>query len=170
MTSAALERYADVFRALDNAGVRYVVVGGLAVVLRGHPRMTVDLDVVVDLAPGPAERAMDALSSLGLLPRLPVAARDFANPELRQQWVTQRHLQVFSLYDPTDPFREVDVFAVEPRPFEELVGGSSLLEVGGLCVRVASLEHLIEMKQTAGRTRDLEDVRALQRLLEEQET
>ena len=167
MTSAALRRYAGVFRALDDAGVRHVVVGGLAVVLRGHARMTVDLDVVVDLAPGPAGRAMDALSSLGLLPRLPVAARDFADPRLREQWVTQRHLQVFSLYDPTDPFREVDVFAVEPRPFEELVAASSLLEVGGIPVRVASLEHLIEMKEAAGRPQDLQDVRALQRLLRE---
>ena len=138
MTSAAHGRYAGVFRALDDARVRYVVVGGLAVVLHGHPRMTVDLDVVVDLAPGPASRAMDALTSLGLLPRLPVTARAFADPEQRQQWVAQRNLQVFSLYDPADPFREVDVFAVEPRPFEELVAESSLLEVSGSAVRVAS--------------------------------
>ena len=83
--------------------------------------------------------------------------------------MAERNLQVFSLYDPVDPFREVDVFAVEPRPFEELVAASSLLEVGGAAVRVASLEHLVEMKQAAGRPQDVEDVRALRRLLQERD-
>ncbi len=41
--------YEPVLAALDAAGVRFVVVGGVAVVLHGHPRMTADLDLVVDL-------------------------------------------------------------------------------------------------------------------------
>lgn len=40
-----------VLSALDAAGVRYLVVGGVAVVLHGHPRMTADLDLVLELAP-----------------------------------------------------------------------------------------------------------------------
>ena len=42
--------YDDVFRSLTAAGVSFVVVGGVAVVLHGHARMTVDLDLVIDLA------------------------------------------------------------------------------------------------------------------------
>jgi hypothetical protein len=41
--------YDDVFRALHAARVRYVVVGGTAVVLQGHARLTVDPDSFVDL-------------------------------------------------------------------------------------------------------------------------
>jgi hypothetical protein len=47
--------YDDVFAALHRAGVRFVVVGGVAVVLQGHIRTTVDLDLVVDLAADAAE-------------------------------------------------------------------------------------------------------------------
>ena len=38
-----------VFSALEQARVRYLVVGGVAVVLHGHLRVTADLDLVVDL-------------------------------------------------------------------------------------------------------------------------
>jgi len=165
-TTPGTGRYLAVFRALEAAGVRYVVVGGLAVVLHGHPRMTVDLDVVVDLAPEPAARAMEVLSSLGLLPRLPVPSSAFADPAVRSRWVRERNLQVFSLYDPADPFREVDVFATEPLPFDELFAASDVLTVDSTPVRVASLEHLIAMKTAVGRPQDVEDVRALERLRE----
>ena len=164
MSSARTSRYVDVFRALDDAGVRHVVVGGLAVVLHGHARLTVDLDLVVDLAPDPAARAMQVLTSLGLLPRLPVDARTFADATVRQQWVQERNLQVFSLHDPADPFREVDVFATTPVPFEELFADADLVRVDDVLVRVASVPHLIVMKEAAGRPQDVQDVAALRRL------
>lgn len=157
--------YDDVFSALDAAAVRYVVVGGVAVVLRGHARLTVDLDLVIDLAVAPATAAIDALLSLGLLPRIPVNAHDFANPEVRSGWVEQRNLQVLSFYDPADLLREVDVFAAYPLPWEELVRDAETVRVGGLAVPVASIPHLIRMKQAAGRPQDLSDVAALRELL-----
>ena len=40
--------FEPVFRALNDAGVRYVIVGGFATVLHGHPRLTADIDLVLD--------------------------------------------------------------------------------------------------------------------------
>ena len=156
--------YAEVFAALAATGVPYVVVGGTAVVLQGHARMTVDLDLVVDLQPDSVRRVLTALLELGMQPRLPVDPYDFADPEIREQWRTQRNLTVFSLYDPSDPLREVDLFAQDPLPFADLVGQAGTVDVAGVPVPVASLEHLIAMKQAVGRPRDLEDVAALRRL------
>lgn len=147
--------YDEVFAALDSAGVRYVVVGGVAVVLQGHPRMTVDLDLVIDLAEDQALRAVEALASLGLLPRLPVDARDFAIESKRRDWVETRNMQVFSFYDPTNPLREVNVFADYPLEFEELVADARAVNLNGRAVPVASIEHLIQMKQVAARPHDL---------------
>lgn len=48
--------YEPIFSRLNEQGGRYLVVGGLAVVLHGHARLTVDLDRVVDLAPEAARR------------------------------------------------------------------------------------------------------------------
>jgi hypothetical protein len=156
--------YDEVFRALDAASVRYVVVGGTAVVLQGHARLTIDLDLVVDLSPQELSAALDALAGVGLLPRLPVDPQAFADPETRRRWVQERDLRVFSLYDPSSPRREVDLFATEPLPFEELYAEASTFVLAGATVRVASRRHLIAMKRLAGRPRDLDDAAVLEAL------
>jgi len=156
--------YDDVFAALHRAGVQYVVVGGVAVVLQGHLRTTVDLDLVVDLAAEAASKAVAALTELGLEPRLPVPAADFADPEIRRTWVAERNLQVFSFYDPKNPMREVDVFATEPVPLQTLLADAATVDIGGTPVAVASRRQLIAMKRRAGRPQDLADVAALEAL------
>jgi hypothetical protein len=69
--------FEPIFEALDAAGVRYVAVGGVAVVLHGHARLTADLDLAVDLAAGPAAAAIAALTGIGFRPRAPVDPIDF---------------------------------------------------------------------------------------------
>jgi hypothetical protein len=69
-----------IFAVLQRAGVRYLVVGGVAVVLHGHPRFTADLDLVVALDPKNARAAIEALGVLGYRPRAPVSGALFADP------------------------------------------------------------------------------------------
>jgi len=156
--------YDDVFIALHGARVRFVVVGGTAVVLQGHARLTIDLDLVLDLAAEPAAAAIHVLTELGLRPRLPVPAADFADEATRRDWVEHRNLQVFSLFDPDRPAREVDLFATEPLPLDELERDATVFPISGVPVKVASRQHLIEMKRRAARPQDLADIAALQEL------
>jgi hypothetical protein len=158
--------YDDVYAALEAADVRYVVVGGMAVVMSGHVRATVDLDVVVDLAPEPAMRAMRALQQIGLRPRVPVTPTDFADPGIRNQWIEDKHMQVLSFYDPQNLAREVDVFVAYPLDFELLVQRAVHTRVGDRSIPVAAVEDLIVMKTQAGRAQDLADIEALQRIRE----
>ena len=76
-----------IFRALEKAEGRYLVVGGLAVIAHGYVRLTQDLDLVLDLEPSSLNRALQALESLGYRPRVPVALSDFGNPELGKDWI-----------------------------------------------------------------------------------
>jgi hypothetical protein len=89
--------FAPLFRALNDAGVRYVVVGGLAVVLHGHARLTADVDLVVDLDEEQAKKAIDALVDMGLQPRVPVDPTEFADRSIREGWIRDRGMQVFCL-------------------------------------------------------------------------
>ena len=150
--------------ALTSSGTRFVVVGGVAVVLHGHPRFTADLDVALDLSADDPLRAVEAMTSVGLVPLMPVDARDFADPAIRARWVKTQHLVVFSLADPDDPFRRVDIFAEDPIPFEDLWARALEVQLGTVSVRVAALDDLITMKRAAGRTQDLADVEALERI------
>jgi len=161
---AQVTLFEPVLAALDAAEVRFVVVGGVAVVLHGHPRMTADLDLVIDLAAESAGRAIAALVGLGMEPRLPVDPHTFADPEIRRAWADERNLTVFTMLDPRDPLLEVDLFAEAPLPFEELWEQATIVRLTGQELRIASLDHLIAMKRSAGRPQDLADVAALEAL------
>lgn len=154
--------FAPLFEALAAAEVRYVVVGGLAVVLHGHARLTADIDLVVDLAPDAAHRALDALTGIGMRPRLPVAAADFADPATRESWIREKGMRVFSLWDPRNPMRVVDLFVEHPIPFEDLWNRSEIVRLAGVDVRVASIPDLIALKRMAGRPVDRSDIEALE--------
>lgn len=156
--------FEPVFAALDHAGARYVVVGGVATVLHGYARLTADLDLALDLSADQPARAIGALLGLGLVALLPVDPRGFADPMTRREWVEQRNLRVFSLHDPHDPLLVVDLFADPPIPFHELWARADRMRLGTTTVPVASIEDLIAMKRLAGRPRDLDDIEALLRL------
>jgi hypothetical protein len=155
--------YEPLFAALSET--RYVVVGGLAVVLHGHARLTADVDLIVDLEPVEAEKAMRALESLGLRPRAPVRAVEFADPVVRGRWIAEKGMRVFSLWDPGNPLREVDVFVEHPILFDELFGRAQMVPVGATSIRIASIPDLILLKRAASRPEDLADIEALQALL-----
>ena len=159
--------FEPIFEALNRDDVRYVVVGGVAVVLHGYARLTADLDLAVDLDPVEARKAIDSLSRLGLRPSAPVEAIGFADPAIRAGWVADKGMAVFSLRDPADPMRQVDLFTESPIPFDELWSRSELVQLGGLAVRVASIPDLIDMKQSVGRPIDLRDVEELRAIAEE---
>lgn len=155
----------QIFSALNDAKVDYVVVGGLAVILHGYLRATADLDLAIGLSPDNAGRGMRALASIGLQPRLPVAMDDFADEDKRQDWLRNRNMLVFPLWDPNNPLRSVDVFIDEPVVFGDLLMDAVVKDMDGQKVRIASIPHLIEMKQRSGRPRDLEDIDKLRQIL-----
>ena len=157
----------EIFKILADADARYVVVGGLAVVLHGHLRATADLDLVIGLDRENCAKAMDALASIGFRPRLPVAMGDFADLAKREDWVENRNMLVFQLWDPNRPERSVDVFVREPMDFATLWTDAVVKDLDGVPIRVASIRHLIALKRIAGRRKDLDDIEALLQIAEE---
>lgn len=157
----------EIFGALAGADVQYVVVGGLAVILHGHLRATADLDLVVGLERTNCMRALDALASIGFMPRLPVELRDFADPAIREDWIEHRNMLVFQLWDPNSPERAIDLFVREPMDFSTLWSGGVVKDLDGVPIRVAAIRHLIALKQVAGRSKDLDDILALREIAQQ---
>ena len=153
-------------KAWADRHVRWLVVGGYAVIAHGHVRMTHDLDVVLDLEPRNCRSAMETLAELGFRPRIPVDLLAFADPGQRSSWLDEREMIVFTVWrDSPAGFEQVDLFVREPFPFNEAWQQrhrARLLD--GVEIPCLDLERLITMKQEAGRPKDLDDLAHLCRL------
>ncbi len=163
-----IESIKAVVRALNDAGVEYLVVGGVAVALHGYVRHTQDLDLVVRLDRGNAEQALDALSALGYRPMVPVRLQDFADPGVRRRWIEEKGMVVLSLVSDRYHRLTVDLFAEDPFPFPEEFERREGSEVEpGLVVPLVSIDALIRMKEAVARPKDLDDIEHLRLILEE---
>jgi ribosomal protein S18 acetylase RimI-like enzyme len=106
-----------------------------------------DLDLVMDPSPIEAQRCMHALALAGFMPSIPLPLE---------------MVSVLRLFDPLS--REVDVFVRYLIPFKELWSSSESVKVGNQMVRIAALEHVVQVKRTLSRPHDLADVEALMRM------
>lgn len=159
--------FLDIFRVLETAKVRYLVVGGVAVVLHGHPRFTADLDLVVHLQADNVRSAIAALAELGYQPRPPVNALDLANESVRCRWIAEKGLTVLSFWSSRFPATEIDIFVDEPFDFDATYERAVRVDLGGVETCVCALDDLVAMKRAAGRARDLEDALALETIRDE---
>jgi len=153
--------FLSVLELLERAQIRYVLVGGLAVLMHGVDRLTADIDLVIDLAPVEASRAVDTLLGAGFKAAAPVDPRLFADPGIRNRWKTDSGMLVLSFWDPAHRRPTVDIFCEYPMDFETLYRDSRVMPLTGSQVRVASVDHLIAIKGAAGRPKDLEDAARL---------
>ena len=144
-----------VARALGAHDVRYLVAGGIAVVAHGYGRLTMDLDLVIQLEPDNIQAAFEALRPLGYRPRQPVTGAQFADPAMRKNWIETKNMKVQS-----DQYREttIDVFVSEPFDFNTEYSRAAKFElVPGLTMPFVCLDTLIAMKEAVGRPGDLDD-------------
>jgi len=154
-----------IFRALNKAEGRYLVVGGLAVIAHGYVRLTQDLDLVLDLESTSLTRSLEALASLGYRPRVPVALTDFGNSELRKDWFENRNMKVFNLVSDLFPDVVIDIFVNEPFSFEAEYAVSVWKEVASeVGAYIVSVPALIKLKLEADRERDRTDIEKLRQL------
>jgi hypothetical protein len=156
-----------VLAPLERAGVRYLVVGGVAVVLHGYLRTTLDLDLVVQLEPDNLERALTVFEKLGFQPQVPVPLRSFADPQTREAWRSTKNMTVFSLGHPEHLGFALDLFVQEPFDFDSVYRRALRVPLEEIQATVVSREDLVAMKRAVGRARDIEDIQALLDLSED---
>lgn len=147
--------YVGVLRALQQEGIRFVVVGDVAAALHGETRPPATATLAVDPDPGNMRRALRVLQDLGLEPHPPVPVEQFADPQIRRQWVKAWDLTALRLTDPIDPRRQVDVLMRLPVAASELYGFAQAKDLGDITVLVASPDHLTQISQDADARRDL---------------
>ena len=159
-----LDHLSTTLKAIQADKVDYLIAEGLAVIAHGHSRVTHDLDLVIAMNPENTTRAIHSLSRLGFIPRLPVSANDFCNPKIRHNWIEEKGLQVFSMINEEMNGFVLDLFAEEPFNFEKEYREAAFIELPGFktALPFVNKKTLIQMKTTAGRKIDLDDIEHLE--------
>lgn len=140
--------FREFIQSLNDNQVRYLVVGGYAVALHGHPRYTKDIDVWIELNPENAARAIKALDQFGF-GSLGLAEQDFLAPD-----------QIIQLGYPPN---RIDVLTTLPGvEFAECYPARVQVEIEGTSVDFIDLENLKRNKKASGRLQDLADLENLE--------
>jgi hypothetical protein len=165
-----LSAFEAVAKALADAGVRYLVVGGLAVNAHGYVRFTADIDLVVALDVRNIDAAFSALAAIGYRPSVPITAAQFGDEQQRQGWVANKNMQVLNFFSDRHRGTSVDMFVYEPFDFEAEYDAALVADLlPGVPMRYVSIPALIRMKEEAGRPRDQDDIEHLRLILESEQ-
>ncbi len=141
--------FKDMLCALSDVAVEYLLVGGHAMAVHGHPRYTHDFDLWVRPSAENARRLMQAL-------------REFGAPlhEVEESDFTQANL-IFQIGVP--PHRIDFMTSIAGVEFGQAWPNRKDIEIEGITVPVIGKSELIANKRATGRTRDLADCEELER-------
>ena len=153
--------FATLLGSLHDAGVEFILVGGVAAVAHGSARLTQDIDVSYARSEANLRRIVAAL-----LPHEPYLRG--APPGLPFEWSveTLRSGLNFTL---TTRVGDIDLLGelVGGGTYEDLVDHSIMVTIFGRETRLLELPWLIRVKRAAGRPKDLEAIAELEALREE---
>jgi hypothetical protein len=154
-----MTQFAALLRALSEAGVEYIVIGGVAATIHGSARNTLDVDVVYRRTPDNIRRLVLALAPHH--PYLRGAPRGL--PFRWDEATIQRGLN-FTL---TTDLGDLDTLGeiVGGGGYDALLPASEIVPAFGLQCRLLTLERLIEVKRAAGRPKDFEAIAELELIL-----
>ena len=157
--------YLELFSKLEQFKVRYLICGGLAVNIYGIPRMTADIDLLLDFTEKNVTDFETAIKILMYQSQLPISISKFVNKEERQKAIQEKNLIAYSFFNSRTNYMSLDVLLDVPIPFEELWKAKEERAIDKFRVNLVSVQHLIELKKYANRKQDNEDVILLSKLL-----
>lgn len=163
MSEQAIFRPDEILRRLTDAGVRFILVGGLAAQAHGSTSLTNDLDICHARDHDNLRRLAAVLTEVVAVRRgLPVDAPVMPPLDIRT-------LHAGSLFTLSTRFGDFDLLA-DPDPgfnFDRLLPAAVPATTAGVRVLAAGLDDLMAMKRAAGRPKDRVELEILGALREE---
>jgi hypothetical protein len=145
------EDFRDFVKALNDQEVKYILVGGIAVILHGHARVTGDMDIWVECSKENYTKLVKAFHQF----HMPVFDMTL------EKFFDNRENDVFSFgRNPVG----IDVMtAVKGLDFDEAYDLATIFDDDGLLIRLIHINHLIQAKEASGRLKDLDDIEQLRK-------
>ncbi len=148
-----LDEHQELLHKLVEHDVRFMLIGGYAVIHYGYSRTTGDMDIWLDTGNENRDKLISALHDFGIEERglTQLKVMDFANP-----------VPVFFIGEPP---RRVDfITKISSLGFAEAFAEVNYFEMDGKNVPVIHYNHLILSKLTSERLKDKADIEELQKI------
>lgn len=158
--------YERVFKELAIRKIRYLVIGGIAVNIYGYFRATGDLDLMLSLETENLKEFIKLVHTLGFVPRIPVRIEELKDPKKVEAWKKEKHLKVFSVYNPKNEIEHIDIMIENYIDFVSAYKNREVFTAKDIEISVISIDDLIKLKRIAGRKRDEIDIEALRKIKE----
>ncbi len=140
--------FRDLFACLNAGNVRYLIVGGYAVMRYTEPRYTKDIDVWIDRSSENADATYSALARFGA-PLQGIKPRDLTEPDIILQLGVA-------------PVRVDILTSISGVAFGDAWNRRVAADFAGVPVFFISKEDLIAAKRASGRPEDLLDLKRLE--------
>lgn len=145
-------RFEKLLAALVAHGVDFAVVGGLAVIFNGYPRLTLDVDILVQRTPENLHRLLACLAQWGEGRSRELKPEDFQDVEGSIRVIEEFELDIFT--------------RMRGKVLDDFRPRLRYLEMSAGRVPYLSPEDLIFLKEDSWREKDKLDVQALRAILE----
>lgn len=153
--------YDNLFYKLYSNKVKYVLAGGYALNIYGINRTTYDIDIIVELSEQNLKKLIKVLKDLDMVSQLPVKIDDIKSKEIRNSWINERNMIVFSLYQKDKPYHVIDIFIKELLNFDGIYKRRKIIKYNDFEIYAINKDDLINLKSIAGRKKDLNDIEEL---------
>lgn len=143
--------FGRILHDLNEAGVRYVLIGGIALIRHGVVRATRDVDAVFDPDPENVDRIRELIARWE-------ATRPDGSPVPTEGISGDRSIHLAT------PHGDLDLVAekLASAKFDQLLTRAEIRKVDGIEAPICSLADLVSMKRAVGRERDLADLADLE--------
>lgn len=156
--------YLAIFKEFNQKKIKYIVVGGMAINFYGIPRMTYDIDLILDLEDNNLRKYLCLMKKWGFRPKVPIDIMDFAKEEKRKDWIKNKNMKAFNLVNPNWPVSEIDIVINTPIDYKKAIKSLKYIKINNVSIPAIGIHDLIKMKEKTGRNQDKQDIQNLKKI------
>lgn len=153
--------FEKVFRELNKAKIKYLVIGGVAVNLHGYLRFTGDLDLLLLLNKENLAKVDKVMKKMKYSERLPVSIMELSDKKKVSNWMCKKNLKAYTFNPPPHNPLQIDIIISESLKFAQFYKRRNIKTMGQIKIPIVSLKDIINMKKRANRDKDVIDLKVL---------
>jgi hypothetical protein len=156
--------YLGIFEQLHKHQVKYLLCGGLAVNIYGIPRMTADIDLILDFDKDNLKKFEICVVNAFYQSQIPVSLSLLSTQQERIKLVKEKNLIALSYFNTRGNVMSMDVLIDVPLNFADMWERKTTRTADEIDIHIVSKNDLIKLKEYSNRKQDQDDIYLLSQI------